>query len=180
MDFIRQNEMHLRVDPGAVEPGTVCPNPASWHRVDECLKHMNMEPSKNAGRSTPDGMYAVCLGMLGLEASIAFTQFVREYDRQISAEDVLNGDVKSSDCKDLPQSTLAAVVEKIGAHSKSNDWTLAQCKNVEGFAKALPGELMIQVWNVITSAQNIKNIQHMHKLMGQEVVRAVQASRNLK
>ena len=35
VDFNRQNEMHLRVDPASVEPGTVCPNPASWHRADE-------------------------------------------------------------------------------------------------------------------------------------------------
>ena len=33
-DFVRQHPAHLRVDPSEVEPGTVCPNPASWHRVD--------------------------------------------------------------------------------------------------------------------------------------------------
>lgn len=180
IDFVRQNELHLRVDPGSVEPGTVCPNPASWHRVDTCLKHMGMEPSKHAGKNTPDGMYAVCIGMLGLEASIAFTQFVKEYEMQISADDVLAGEVGKDVISACGQSQLAAIVEKLGAHAKDNDWTMSQCKHAAAFAKAMPGELMIQVWNVITSAQNIKNIQKMHKLMGQEVVAAVQASRNLK
>ena len=39
--------------------------------------------------------------------------------------------------------------------------------------------MMVQTWNQITQASNIKNIQKLHKLMGQEVVAAVQASRNL-
>lgn len=125
-------------------------------------------------------MYAVCIGMLGLEASIAFTQFVKEYEMQISADDVLAGEVGKDVISACGQSQLAAIVEKLGAHAKDNDWTMSQCKHAAAFAKAMPGELMIQVWNVITSAQNIKNIQKMHKLMGQEVVAAVQASRNLK
>ena len=37
IDFIRQHPEHLRVDPGSVESGTVCPNPASWHRLNDAL-----------------------------------------------------------------------------------------------------------------------------------------------
>ena len=59
VDFIRQNPAHLRVDPSTVEPGTVCPNPASWHRVNECLSHMNMLPADMAGKPNPEGMYAL-------------------------------------------------------------------------------------------------------------------------
>lgn len=180
IDFIRQNEMHLRVDPSAVEPGTVCPNPASWHRADECLKHMGMAPSDLAGQVTPGGFYALLLGLVGTEAGIAFTSFVKEYERQVSAEDILDGKVKPADLKGLPNSTLNGVIDKVGTHCKDNAWTLTQAKNVGIFAKALPGEMMIQVWNVVTGSANISNIQKLHKLMGTEVVKAVQASRNLK
>jgi len=38
---------------------------------------------------------------------------------------------------------------------------------------------MVVLWNKIAAAGNIQNIQKMHKLLGQEVVKAVQASRQL-
>ena len=55
VDFIRQHPEHMRVDPSQVEPGTVCPNPASWHRLDICLKHMGIAPSDIAGGKRPEG-----------------------------------------------------------------------------------------------------------------------------
>jgi hypothetical protein len=179
MDFIRQNPAHLRVDPSTVEPGTVCPNPASWHRVDECLKAMDMTPGSVAGGENPEGMYALLLGMVGVEASISFCTFIKEYERQVSAEDILAGKVTKKLIKELPNSTLNACIDKVSHHCKDNDWTQKQCKNLSVFALALPGEMMVQIWNAITQSANIKNIQKMHKLMGQEVVQAVQASRNL-
>ena len=39
--------------------------------------------------------------------------------------------------------------------------------------------MMVILWNKISASGNIANIQKMHKLLGQEVVKAVQASRNL-
>lgn len=179
VDFIRQNPSHLRVDPSSVEPGTVCPNPASWHRLNDCLVHMSMAPSNVAGKQSPEGLYALSLGMVGTEAAIAFAAFIKEYERQVTAEMVLSGEVTKKIIKDLPNSTLNAVIEKVGNHSKSNDWSQKEAKNVAAFAKDLPGEMMVQTWNQITQASNIKNIQKLHKLMGQEVVAAVQASRNL-
>ena len=38
---------------------------------------------------------------------------------------------------------------------------------------------MVAVWNGVSRSGNIKNIQKMHKLLGQEVVAQVQTSRNL-
>ena len=35
IEFIGQNPEHWRVDAAEVEPGSVCPNPASWHRLAE-------------------------------------------------------------------------------------------------------------------------------------------------
>ena len=179
IDFIRQNPAHLRVDPSTVEPGTVCPNPASWHRVNECLSHMNMLPADMAGKPNPEGMYALSLGLVGTEAAIAFCAFVKDYEIQISAEDVLDGKLKKAEIKKVENSMLNNVIEKIGDHAKDNAWTQKQCKNVDTFARAISGEMMVILWNKISASGNIQNIQKMHKLLGQEVVKAVQASRNL-
>ena len=179
IDFISQNPAHLRVDPSTVEPGTVCPNPASWHRVDECLNHMSMRPSDVAGSPNPEGMYALSMGLVGTEAAIAFCAFVKDYEIQISAEDVLAGNLKKQEIKKIAVSMLNNVIDKIADHSKENSWTNKQCENVDVFARSVSGEMMVVLWNKIAAGGNIENIQKMHKLLGQEVVKAVQASRNL-
>ena len=128
----------------------------------------------------PEGFYALLLGLVGTEAAIALTSFVKEYEMQVSAEDIVDGKVKAEVLKGLPNSTLNGVIDKVGAHCKDNNWSLPQAKRVAAFAQSLPGEMMIQVWNTVTASSNIANIQKLHKLMGQSVVEAVQASRNLK
>jgi hypothetical protein len=159
VDFIRQNPAHLR--------------------VNECLSHMNMMPSDVAGKPNPEGMYALSLGLVGTEAAIAFCAFVKDYEIQISAEDVLDGKLKKKDVETTAISMLNNVIDKLADNASENDWTDKQCKNVDKFARAISGEMMVVLWNKIAAAGNIKNIQKMHQLLGQEVVKAVQASRNL-
>ena len=174
MDFIRQNPGHLRVDPTAVEPGTVAPNPASWHRLNDSLVHMNMAPASLAGEGH-EVFYSVAGGFVGVEAAIAFTEFVKGYERVIRAEDVLEG--KVLDGSDLEASGVAAVIDRLAEHCKGNEWAVDQAENVSKFAKSLTGEMMIQLWNKVSSTQNLANIQKLHKNIGQDVVKIVQASR---
>jgi hypothetical protein len=179
IDFIRQNPAHLRVDPTQVEPGTVAPNPASWHRLATTFAHMGMNPSAICGTSTP-GFFAVAGGFVGTEAAIALTDFVEKYELVLSAEDILN-DFK--DCKDRVDaqtaSGLAHIIEKLSDHCKENEWGVKQAKNVAAFTDTLSGELLVQLWNAVSNTQNLPNIQKIHKLIGQRVVKAVQESRNI-
>ena len=138
-----------------------------------------MAPKDTAGKDSPDGMYALALGMVGVEAAIAFTKFVKEADRMLTVDDVFKGKVKKGDIDGLANSTVQALIENLGHHCKDNNWTLKQSEQVAKFAKMLPGEQMVAVWNGVSRSSNIKNIQKMHKLLGQEVVAQVQASRNL-
>ncbi len=179
INFIIQHPEHLRVDPSEVEPGTITPNPASWHRIDHCLNHMNMKPSDFAGHPTPAGFYGLCQGMVGNEAAIAFSVFVKEYEMQISSEDLLKGKVDEAVLSSMETSTKNALIDKLSHHCKENTWTMKECTRVADWAKSLSGELMIHLWTKITDSQNLPNIQKIHKLMGKEVVTAVQASRNL-
>jgi len=180
IDFIRQNPAHLRVCPSTVEPGTVAPNPASWHRLAESLVHMDYAPADLAGKQRAAGFYAICLGFVGVEAAIAFTTFVEGYEMVVSAEDVIdNFSANKAKVAALTNDRLNAVIEKITNHCKENDWKLSQAKNVALFAESLPGEMMVSLWNSISATQKLPNIQKMHKLIGQKIVKAVQGSRNL-
>lgn len=178
VDFIRNHPEHLRVDPGEVDPGTICPNPASWHRLDTSLQHMGIlkQESANSG-----AFYSVASGFVGVEAAIAFTDFVKNYSEVITAEDILdNWKSTKTKVEDLTNSKVNGLIEKLANHCKDNSWTVGQSKNVAAFAKALPGEMMVNLWNKVSASQNLPNIQKLHKLIGQEVVRAVQGGRNVK
>ena len=177
VDFIRQNPSHLRVDPASVEPGTVAPNPASWHRLATTLDHMGINPDAIAGEGN-DLLYSVSMGFIGVEAAISFTEFVKNYEKVVRAEDVLEGRV--TDIAHEEASAIAAIIERLGDHCKSNEWTVDEANNVGAFAKKLTGEMMVQLWNKVTSTQNLPNIQKLHKIVGQEVVKIVQNSRNIK
>ena len=179
IDFVRQNPAHLRVDVGSVEPGTVAPNPASWHRLNDSLVHMGYAPSEVAG-SRPAGFYAVAQGFVGVEAGIAFTDFVERYELVVSAEDVIDGyDENEERIKALTNDRMNAVIDKIKIHCTDNTWSAKQAKNVAKFAEGLPGEMMVSLWNNISATQQLPNIQKLHKLIGKKIVEAVQASRNL-
>ena len=179
IDFIRQNPAHLRVDPTQVEPGSVAPNPASWHRLNTSLTHMGMNPTAICGQKVA-GFYSVSSGFVGAEAAIALTDFVANYELVITAEDIVD---RFDDVKDRveaqPASGLAHVIEKLATHCKAETWNAKQAKNVAAFADSLTGELLVQMWNAVSNTQNLPNIQKIHKLIGQRVVKAVQESRNI-
>jgi len=178
VDFIRNHPEHLRVDPSEVDPGTICPNPASWHRLDTSLQHMGILKQEAANSGS---FYSVASGFVGTEAAIAFTEFVKSYSEVITAEDILdNWKSTKTKVEDLTNSKVNGLIEKLANHCKDNAWTVGQSKNVAAFAKALPGEMMVNLWNKISASQNLPNIQKLHKLIGQEVVRAVQGGRNVK
>ena len=180
IDFIRQDPVHWRVDPSSVEPGTVVPTPASWHRLSDSLVHAGQAPKKLAGAEALGGtFYAICLGFIGTEASIAFQDFVKNYETVVSAEDILSGKIKAEDLEDANAGTLNSLVEKLTTHCKENEWNVTQSKRVAAVGKSLGGEMMVHLWNRLSSTGNLKNIQKIHKLMGAEVVKVVQTSRGL-
>ena len=178
IDFVRQHPEHLRVSPASVEPGTVIPTPASWHRLDSCLQHMNIRPSEVAG-SRPEGLYALSTGFVGTEAAIAFSEFIAKYERVISAEDVMTGKVTKDRAEDLQASEALAVIEKLVAHCTENEWKKKEAKHIATFVKRRGGEQMVYFWNAISKAQKLSNIQAIHKEIGQEVVKIVREARGL-
>ena len=176
VDFIRQHPEHLRVDPGTVEAGIICPNPASWHRLDTSLKHADLMEDPSAA-----GFYAICTGFIGTEASIQFVDFARNYSRQVTAEDVLdNFDDFKEKLKDMPTDRTNALIAKLAEWSKDHDMTLGQAKNIKAWSAMMGDELLVHLWNQISGTQNLSNIQKLHKLIGSRIVEAVNVSRNLK
>ena len=177
VDFIRQNPAHLRVDPSTVEPGTVCPNPASWHRLADSLNHCGWNPSEVAG-NIPSGFYPLLTGFIGVEAAIAFADFVKNYEKNITAEDIIDGKVTAEDIKDSPASLITGVIDKLELHSKDNKWTQKQVKAVAAFAQSLGGELLLQTFTAVQKSGELANLVKLNKIIGKEVVSIVNGARN--
>ncbi len=176
IDFVRQHPEHLRVDPSSVESGTVVPCPASWHRLDTTLTHAKLIDSPAS-----QGFYAICTGFVGTEASIQFVDFARNYARQVTAEDVLNSFDEFKDKLDeMTTDRTNALIDKVANWCKDNNLTLGQAKNIKKWSDMLGDEIVVHMWNRISSTQNLSNIQKLHKLIGTRIVEAVNVSRNLK
>ena len=178
VEFVGQNPEHWRVDPASVEPGTVVPTPASWHRLSDSLVAAEMAPAKVAG-TNPALLYPVARGFIGTEAAIAFQDFVKNYERQISAEDVLKGKVKADEFVDAEASIKLSIIDKLVEHCKENKWKATETKAVAKFGKGLGGEFLFQLWTKLSATNHMENIRAMHKLIGADVVKVVQQSRSL-
>ena len=138
---------------------------------------MDLAPEALAGNDVPAHFYAVLTGFIGTEAAIAFRDFVKNYELQISAEDILDGKVKAADVADAPASQLAGLVEKITDHAKDNNWKTAQVKRVAKFAEEIGGEFLIQVFTGVQKAGNMKNLLPLNQAIGMKVVELVNAAR---
>ena len=180
IEFIRQNPVHLRVDPSAVEPGTVCPNPASWDRLSQSLSHAGMVLENLSGKR-PEGLYAMATGFVGVEAAISLSDYVQNRERVIKAEDILdNWDATKSKVEDLIASEATAIVERLKKSCTDESWTEEQAHNVAEFARSLGGEGLVNLWNNMSATKNLGNIKLLHAELGKEIVSAIQKSRDLK
>jgi len=177
VEFVGQNPEHWRVDAAEVEPGSVCPNPASWHRLADSLNHCGWNPSEVAG-NIPSGFYPLLTGFIGTEAAIAFADFVKNYEKNITAEDILDGKVTAEDIKDSPASLITGVIDKLELHSKDNKWTQKQVKAVAEFAQSLGGELLLQTFTAVQKSGELANLVKLNKIIGKEVVSIVNGARN--
>lgn len=166
VEYVHDNPNALREkDLDVMEPMTAYPTPRGWEAVDKCLKHAEIQPSKVFGKQPPDVFYHMVRSIVGQEAAIAFTKFVTEYTRIITAEDVLdNWDEKGNVIVNLSHDAIVSVVDKIGQHCERNQWTQDQVNNLEKFAtKCLTGEDWLNLFSYVTKSRNVHNIKLMHK-----------------
>lgn len=180
-EFIMTHPQHLRVDPSKVEPGTVCPNPASWARLAGSLEYMKLDLNEAAGQKTrPELLYSVSTGFIGTEASVEFTSFIQNYERVLKAEDVLdNWHSTKNRMSDVSNDAINGLIDKIGVHCADNEWTMNQAENVSSFGKSISHEMLIHLWSVCTSTRKLENIQKLHKHIGDYLVKVVNESKDI-
>ena len=152
VDFIRQNENHLE-HKGDVESHKVYPSRLSWAHFDKCLALStdNLLETNDDGKISMD-LYFIGEGFIGQEASIAFRDFVENYSKQVTVDDLLNGR-RAKIVADFGINDANAMIDKL-AESKlfAGNLTDDQLKNVAIFVATISPELAMKAWEALTRA----------------------------
>jgi len=146
-DFINQNRDHLE-HKGEFEPGVVYPSRRSWHRLGNTLAKVNLLDNE-----TPDLglLFNLSHGFVGFEASVSFRDFVENYDRQVTVEDILDHG-KLDKTKDFGLVDHVAMIEKIDASGAfANLLSEHHIGNLVSYFVVLPSEAKMKLFTTMTS-----------------------------
>lgn len=177
VDFIRQNPGHLRAK-GQIEPGKVYPSQRSWDKLNQAIKRVGLDLQTSG---VPELLYPLSIGFVGLEASIAFRDFVKNYENILSAEDVIDNWKKNkAKIGKLSADKQNALLDKVLNHCKTSTWTDDQMDNVAAFSKSISQEMTISFFNKVMETNNLQNIRGLHKRIGAEIIKTISAASAVK
>ena len=158
-DFINQNRAHLEhVDD--YEPNKVYPSRRSWERLDECLSRAGLLSDEKL-ESSPV-LYNLTSAFVGFEAAVAFNDFVGNYDRQVTVEDILvHGNF--SKVSDFGINDHTALIDKFEAsQSFKNELEQPGIDNLARYFVMLPSEVAMKLWSVLGSG-DLNNTIKLHQ-----------------
>jgi len=157
-NFINQNHAHLE-HTDDFEPNKVYPSRRSWERLDECLTQGNLFEDHNA-------LYHLTSAFVGFEAAVAFRDFVVNFDKQVTVEDILvRGDfskIRNFEINDY--SALVSKFESEEVFKTELDQELIQ--NVATFMMTgMPSEVVMKMWSLLgqTGGQEQANLLKIHQ-----------------
>jgi hypothetical protein len=157
-DFINQNRNHLE-HATDFEPNKVYPSRRSWERLDECLAS-----AKLYEQGASPILYNLASAFVGFEAAVSFNDFIQNYDRQVTVEDILvKGEIDKT--KDFSINDHTALVEKLEAvESFKEELPEEQVQNLAKYFMTLPSEVAMKLWTVMGAADNnITNTIRLHQ-----------------
>lgn len=146
-DFIEANDKWLD-PPKSVEPGQITTSRRSWEKLS--LSHI----AAGVEEKPEDPLfYQLAMGFLGVEAAIAYTDYAKTVDTQVSGEDVINNYGKcKAKVKRMAHDRVNGLTEKVAEYVVKNLTTLSekQGKNLHDFMADLGGEHRISMWGKLT------------------------------
>jgi energy-coupling factor transporter ATP-binding protein EcfA2 len=146
--FITGNEKWLD-PPRSGDSGAVSPSRRSWERLSHALVSVGVadQPDNNL-------FYPLCLGYVGTEATIAFHDYVKTIEAQVSGKEILEEypKVKAKIAR-LGQEKLNVAIEKLADYITKNVSIVndVQGQNLRDFMEHLPAELRVAAWSKFTA-----------------------------
>ena len=160
-DFVNQNHAHLEHTPdaGGYEPNKVYPSRRSWVRFNDTVDAACLlaEPKQNLAP-----IYNLAAAFLGFEAAVSFRDFVENYERIVTVEDILvHGKVDST--KDFGINDHLALVEKMEASEVlQSALPSEQIQNLADWFVTLPSEVAMKLFANIGASADTTNVIGLH------------------
>ena len=172
VDFIAQNEKWLDT-PKNTDPGKVSTSRRSWERLSKALVTANVVEQ-------PDNplFYPICMGYVGLEATIDFQAFAKSVEGRFTGEQIVNEyeTIRPRLKRLRSQDRWNVALEKAGDYVTANldDLNPAQERNLKDFATDLSPELRVALWSKLTAkgVEKIDLAKAVHRAMKDMVVEA--------
>jgi len=160
--FITGNDKWIDPPKGG-DPGAVSPSRRSWERLSNALVQTGIAEQ-------PDNplFYPLCLGYVGTEATIAFHDYVKTIEAQVTGEEILNQypQVKKK-IERLGQEKLNIAIDKLADYILKNITTVndTQGQNLKDFMEYLPAELRVAAWSKFTASgvEKLELTKSIHK-----------------
>jgi len=148
-DFINQNRSHLE-HTGDFEPNKVYPSRRSWARLNDCFVQANLLV-EDADASL---MFPLATGFVGFEAAVSFKDFVDNYERQVTIENILDeGKMHLTDRFGINDHN--ALVEKMEAKDIFKvTLSEARVENLARYFMVVPSEVGMKLWTVLGQGDN--------------------------
>lgn len=164
-DFINQTRPHLEHG-GDYEPNKVYPSRRSWKRLSDCLVQ-----GKLLEAGTSPVLFNLAAAFVGFEAAVAFNDFVANYQRVVTVEDILDqGNIVKT--KDFTITDHNALVDKLSNSGRLTSTLEASAlKNLVDYWLTLPSEVSMKLFTEL-GKQNVQQSIVFHKTVGSNGTKA--------
>jgi len=158
IEFVQCNTKFLDPEKN-VEQDKVTVSRRSWKKLDNALKKAKLIDTPES-----DVFYHMCLGFIGVEATIAYQAFAKKTDNRITGEDIIcakDYEKLRKKFKKLGQEQHNICIERVTHYLLTMDTKVLselQLENLYTFVKELPGELRVSQWAKIMQS-GPKNIE---------------------
>ena len=154
-NFINQNRTHLE-HTDDYEPNKVYPSRRSWERLDQCLTQAGLLEEASPA------LYTLTSAFVGFEAAVSFNDFIQNYDRQVTTEDILvKGDF--SKVADFGINDHTAIIDKFEAEGTFKaELEQGLIDNLARYFVMLPSEVAMKLWTVMGKGE-VNNTVKLHK-----------------
>jgi len=164
-DFINQTRPHLEHG-GDYEPNKVYPSRRSWKRLSDCLVQ-----GKLLGAGTSPVLFNLAAAFVGFEAAVAFNDFVANYQRVVTVEDI-NDQGNIVKTKDFTITDHNALVDKLSNSGRLTSTLEASAlKNLVDYWLTLPSEVSMKLFTEL-GKQNVQQSITFHKTVGSNGTKA--------
>ena len=156
-DFINHNHQHLEHNDD-YEPNKVYPSRRSWERLSKTLSGLDEVIHGPT-------LYHLTTSFVGFEAAVAFNDFMKNYERQVSVSDILD-DGKLELTENWKINDHNAMIEKMKAKNAfDGKLTEYQLQNLANYFVSLPSEIAMTLWQAMGQTESATyNVAKLHSI----------------